>query len=84
MLSKFEAENLKALETLKREHHVQVLQFPDDVLHGLHKLAGEALDEEAAKDEGFRKVYEAYKAFSANNAAWSEISESAYAAALKK
>jgi len=84
MLSKFETENLKALETLKREHHVEVLQFPDAVLHGLHVLANETLDEEAAKDETFRKVYEAFKAFRANNDAWNAISESAYADALKK
>lgn len=82
MFSEFEAQNLKALETLKRKYHVEVLEFPPDVLAQLRTLARETLDEEAAKDPQFKKVYEAYNAFRADNDAWNAISESAYAKAL--
>jgi TRAP-type mannitol/chloroaromatic compound transport system substrate-binding protein len=59
MFAEFEAQNLAALERLKKQYNVQVLEFPPDVLHELHKLANEALAEEAAKDEQFDRVYKA-------------------------
>ena len=83
MLAEFEAKNLQALQTLKRKHNVKVLAFPDDVLIGLKRLTEETLEEEAEKDASFRQIYQAYKAFSRNNDAWREISESAYARALE-
>ena len=79
MLSEFEAKNLEALQTLKNKYKVQVNAFPDDVIASLKKLTQETLDEEAAKDATFKKIYQAYRQFSTNNAGWSEISEAAYA-----
>ncbi len=84
MFSEFEAQNLKALNTLKNKYNVEVLQFPPDVLRELHRLSNETLNEWAAKDAQFKKVYEAYKKFRVNNDAWNAISESAYAEALKQ
>jgi TRAP-type mannitol/chloroaromatic compound transport system substrate-binding protein len=84
MFAEFEAQNLMALETLKKQYQVEVLQFPADVLSELRRLSTEALDEEAGKNEQFKKVYDAYNAFRANNDAWNAISESAYAEALKQ
>ncbi len=83
MLAEFEAKNLQALQTLKLKHKVEVLEFPAEVLRELKRLAGETLEEEAEKNQAFRQVYQAYKAFSQNNDAWNDISESAYARALK-
>lgn len=83
MLSEFEANNLDALHTLTNEHNVKVHEFPADVLKELHKFTIETLEEEAAKDETFKKVYTAYTTFSKNNDAWNAISEAAYARALK-
>lgn len=84
MYSKFEAMNIKALRELKEEHHVQVLAFPPDVINKLRQLTQVALDEEAAKDASFKKVYEAYKQFQADHAAWNAISEEAYSKALQE
>ncbi len=80
--AQFETLNLKALRELKEQHQVQVLPFPDDVLIELRRLTGEALDEQAAKDAEFKRVYEAYRAFRADNDAWNSTSDTAYRRAL--
>ena len=81
MLSEFEARNLEALQTLKEKYRVQVRVFPREVLAALQRLTGQTLEEEAAKDALFRRVYEHYRSFQATHEAWSTISESAYAQA---
>ncbi len=80
--SQFETLNLKALRELREKYRVEVLPFPDDVLAELRSLTQEALDEEAAKDPEFKRVYEAYKEFRADNDAWNGISDAAYRHAL--
>jgi TRAP-type mannitol/chloroaromatic compound transport system substrate-binding protein len=82
MYSQFESLNLKALSELKKKG-VQVLPFPDDVLAELRRLTEEALDEEAGKDAQFKRVYETYKSFRADNDAWDRISDGAYRKALQ-
>ena len=83
MLAQFEAKNLEALAKLKNEHHVKVYEFPPEVMNELRRLSQQVLAEEAAKDADFNKVYQAYQAFAADNDAWSELSEIAYAKARK-
>jgi len=78
MLSEFEAKNLAALKKLKNEDKVEVLPFPDDVLKALHGYTNEVLEEEAAKDANFKRVYDAYEAFMKDNDAWNALSEAAY------
>jgi len=78
MLNQFEARNMQALRRLKDEYKVQVLPFPDDVLAELHRLTGEVMDEEAAKDPAFKKVYENYRRFMADHDEWGQLSEAAY------
>jgi len=80
----FEALNIKALKELTEKHHVELLEFPPEVLKALRHLTTEALNEEAAKNASFKKVYEAYKKFQADNALWNAISEEAYSRALKQ
>lgn len=82
MLAEFEARNPEALATLKQKYKVKVLPFPDDVITALRKLTTETLNEEAEKDADFKRIYQAYKEFSDNNAHWNAISEDAYARAL--
>ena len=84
MLSEFEARNLEALQTLKEKYHVKVKAFPSDVISELRHLTKQTLDEEAAKDATFKKVYQAYQKFSDNNDEWNRISEAAYALARKE
>ena len=83
-LAQFEAKNLEALAKLKNEHHVQIYEFPDEVLAELHKFSKEVLEEESAKDPDFKRINEAYQTFADNNDSWNELSEAAYAKARKQ
>jgi len=83
MLSEFEAKNLEALDTLKNKYKVKVEEFPQDVISTLRTLTTQTLEEESDKDATFKKIYQAYQDFSKGNSAWNEISEAAYARALK-
>ena len=78
MLSQFEAKNLAALRKLKEEHKVEVLPFPDDVIKALRGFTKEVLEEQSATDADFKKIYEAYTAFSKDNDGWNVLSEAAY------
>ncbi|WP_455207055.1 TRAP transporter substrate-binding protein [Kaarinaea lacus] len=78
MLSQFEARNLEALRKLKEEYKVEVLPFPDDVIGALKGFTKEVLEEQSATDPEFKKVYEAYSAFSKDNDGWNLLSEAAY------
>jgi len=77
-LCEFEAGNGAALQTLISEHNVNLLQFPDQLMADLRKLADETLEEEAAKDPMSRKVHDAFKKFKAQVGVWGTISEDAY------
>lgn len=83
MFAEFEAKNQQALETLRNKYKVEILEFPPEVLKALRKHANAALEEEAAKDATFKRVYEAYSAFRKNHDAWSGYSERAYADTLR-
>ena len=78
MFSQFETNNLAALKKLKQEHKVEVYPFPDDVIVALRNYTKEVLDEESAKDETFKRVYEAYQVFMKDNDDWNALSEAAY------
>jgi TRAP-type mannitol/chloroaromatic compound transport system substrate-binding protein len=78
MLAQFDGQNGAALETLIKKHKVKVIKFPDEVLNGLHELAKEVVEEEAAKDPQAKKVNESFKKFQKIAGAWGSVSEKAY------
>ncbi len=80
MLSEMEQKNISALAELQQRKDIQIHRFPDDVLQKLKTLTDETLQEEAAKDPKFKRVYDAYQTFRQQNDAWSDISENAYLA----
>jgi len=82
MYSQFEARNSGALGKL-REHDIEVLAFPPEVLEKLRVLATETLEEEAAADPAFARVYQSYRAFQQQADGWDAISEGAYREALR-
>lgn len=82
MYSQFEAKNLAALVKL-RKHDIEVLPFPPKVLEKLRVLAKETLEEEAAADPAFAKVYQSYRAFQQQADDWDAVSEGAYRKALR-
>ena len=77
-LSEFESSNGAALEELINKHHVQLKEFPAEMLVQLGKLSTEVLEEEAAKDPQSKKVNEAFKKFRAQIGPWGTVSEKAY------
>ncbi len=83
MLAEFEAKNLQSLQELKQKYKVQVKEFPAEVISELRRLTDVVLEEEAQKDPAFRQILQAYSSFRDSNTAWSDISEAAYARALK-
>ncbi len=83
MYAQFETLNLEALQELKEVHHVEVLEFPPDVLRELRALTHETLEEEAAKDATFKRVYNAYRKFRARHDAWNAIADDAYQRSLR-
>jgi len=78
MLAEYTARNNDALQTLIKEHNVQIRRFPDDVLEKLRTLSEEVVKEVAAKDEFAKKVYDSYSRFRENVMNWEEYSERAY------
>lgn len=78
MLADFTARNNQALETLVKEHKVQLRKFPDDVLKQLRSISDEVVAEVAAKDPLSQKVYVSFKKFRDQVVKWHGVSEQAY------
>jgi len=76
--SKMEVGNAEAYAKLKESGHVEVIEFPQDVLAALYENSKIALDEEAVGDEKFVSTREAYETFRKNFDAWDDITEDAY------
>jgi TRAP-type mannitol/chloroaromatic compound transport system substrate-binding protein len=78
MMAEYTARNQQALETLQKEHGVQFLPLPADVLAALRQATKQVLDELAASDPFAKKVYESIKRFRAQARAFMQLSEKAY------
>ena len=75
LLAEFNTRNHTSLDTLVREHGVELRRFPDDVLDALRAYSREVVEELAASDPMSGRVYESYKAFADAVGAWLAISE---------
>ncbi|MGB0749630.1 MAG: TRAP transporter substrate-binding protein [Magnetospiraceae bacterium] len=80
-LSEFTAKNGDALATLINEHNVTLKRFSDDVMKAIGTASGEVLAEVAAADAQTKKVYDAFIKFRKDVMGWTNLSETAYAAA---
>src|SRR4051812_18091759 len=74
MLAKYDALNPAALKRLLA-NGVQLSPFPNDVLAASYKASEENYEEIAAKNAKFRKVYEPWKKFRAEQVQWFSIAE---------
>jgi TRAP-type mannitol/chloroaromatic compound transport system substrate-binding protein len=83
MLSQFEARNNAALRKLVDEHKVQLRPFPTDVMAGLKKTATQVIDGVAASDAMSAKVYDSFRKFRENVAAWGRLSEQPFYNAIQ-
>ncbi|GIV60531.1 MAG: ABC transporter substrate-binding protein [Rhodothermaceae bacterium] len=79
MLASYDAKNPPALRRLL-EQGVQLRRFPDDVMQAAYQEAVDLMEEQAAADATYRKVYESYKAWRADAYRWFDTAEQAYAA----
>ena len=77
-LTQFDAQNGAALQTLINKHKVEVIQFPDEVLAALRKMAVEVVQEEAAKSPMAKKVAASFANFQKVVGTWGSVSERAY------
>jgi len=80
--AQMEFHNQAALQELRSKQNIEVLEFPPEVLAELRRLTKETLDEEASSNAKFKKVYDAYTAFSESYKDWSKMSDEAYQKAL--
>lgn len=78
MYSSMEYKNSRSLQELKEKKNVEVLEFPADVLKELKLMTQRTLEEEAAADPDFRRVYENYSQFMHTYTDWAEMTEAAY------
>ncbi|MFT7299739.1 MAG: TRAP-type mannitol/chloroaromatic compound transport system substrate-binding protein [Porticoccus sp.] len=78
MLDDYTAHNNSALDELINTHGVDVRPLPDEVLTELNRMTQKVLEEIAAEDPGFKKVYDSQKAFKKQAIKYHKISEQAY------
>ena len=78
MLMQYDARNPAALRRLV-EHGVELCPFPQDVMEAARRETEALLEEQAAADAGYRKVYEHWKAFRRDSAKWLSTAELTYA-----
>ena len=81
--AQMEFHNQQALIELRTKQHVQILEFPEEVLRELKRLSKETLDEEAAANPEFKRVYDAYESFRISYENWDELSSEAYQDSLR-
>ncbi|MGE0031815.1 MAG: TRAP transporter substrate-binding protein [Steroidobacteraceae bacterium] len=77
MAAEFTARNAEALQTLVRDHGVQVRRYPEDVLRELQRLSAEVLEETARTDAMFRRVLDSLTAFRQTMTPYIDIAERA-------
>ncbi len=81
--AQMEYHNQQALKELRTKQNVQIIEFPKEVLSEFKRLTKETLDEEAATNPKFKRVYEAYETFRDSYEGWDELSEESYQASLR-
>jgi TRAP-type mannitol/chloroaromatic compound transport system substrate-binding protein len=82
MLSTMEFHNAESLKELRTKQNIEILEFPHEVTAELKRLAKEVLEEEAAADPEFKRIYDHYNTFRENYAGWTSISDESYQRAL--
>ena len=78
MLSEFTARNNSALETLVKQHGVQLRRFPDELLAQVGAVASEVVADIARKAPFSQKVYASFETFRRGAISYTKITEEAY------
>jgi len=74
-LSDFTYNNGIALQTLLKQHDVQLRRYPDEVLNRLSEISEELVREMAAENDLMGRIYASYKAFQEIVNPWTDISD---------
>ena len=74
--------NSKSLQEVRQKQNIQILEFPTEVLVELKRLTIITLQEQAAIDADFNRVYESYQSFRNEYDLWNEVSEQSYQRSL--
>ena len=77
MMAKYDAKNPTALKQLVGSG-TQLRQFPKAVMDASYKAAMQVYAETSAKNADFKKVYDDYKKFMADEVLWFRIAEGSY------
>jgi TRAP-type mannitol/chloroaromatic compound transport system substrate-binding protein len=72
------AKNLTGLQTMIKDHGVQLRRFDDSILRAQSKAAAEVLAELASSDPLTGRIHESFVAFRDSMMQWSDLSERAY------
>jgi TRAP-type mannitol/chloroaromatic compound transport system substrate-binding protein len=74
MVAKYDAKNPEALRRLVAQG-AELRQFPRPVMEACYKATQQTIDELAAKNADFKKVYEAWQKFIAESNLWFRVAE---------
>ena len=77
MPAAYDAGNARGLKTI-RDSGVILRPFPDDVMRAAREATRQIMEEQAAADPAYAKVYNAFKAWRKESAAWLSLAEEAY------
>ena len=78
MQARYDHLNSAALARLLKAG-TELKRYPDDLLEAAHKATFEILEEQAAADESYRKIYESWRQARADAFQWFATTEMAYA-----
>jgi len=79
MLSNYDAKNPPALERLL-DQGVQMRPFSEDIMKAAQTTSFEIMNELAAKDAGYRKVFDAWQKFRTSSYRWFSYPDASFAA----
>ena len=74
MQAEYDARNPAALARLLK-NGVKLRQFSKPIMEACYKAAVETMDEEAAKNAKFKKIYEPWKRFRQDQNQWFSVAE---------
>lgn len=78
MTAEFHANNIKAFNTLKEKHHVDIRVFPDDILKAFFEKSEEVVAEVAKESPLAKKIFDSYYDYRKLSKDYNPFSEMGY------
>jgi len=78
-LARYDTENPKALSRLVNDHGVELRRYSNDIMEAAWQESNAYMEEQAAADAGFRRMYDSWKVFRREEFAFFAGNELAYA-----